>query len=607
MDMGRNYFALAAAYTAISLIGLSWRVNLALDKVMLDGSITDEGVQSIQGARILELLLDSCITMVLLVNLALNIFVLITLCIKTLFFGRLSSLETRKLVERLINYIVYKATFLPLIVQPDIFEAALWSTWFAVLCSLKMFQGLARDRLERLNASPSTTTSAYFRVFSVLLLVLVTDSFWIRLCMMIYKASASNTYLLLLFEPLSIAFETLQAIMVHGFQLIDTWDRHSADNNADCQGSLPFDRATAGSLWEWKWIAARNFGFLMDLLASSMALGHYVQIWWLHGLAFHLVDAVLFLNIHALASEILKKINVFVKLRSALNTLQGALPDATVEELDVYADECAICREPMARAKKLSCNHLFHLSCLRSWLDQGHGEVYSCPTCRRPLFSCGSQENTNLQAGQVSEDVHLARQMASGMDPQRLSGHPDTVFLNQQQNPSGSSAWRGVGLDGGWVHTWPRSGLDGAGPSSSNMRPVGIGKVQMMMRHLAAVSGTYAHTALEDAAWSLWPPMPATNQGGGSPSPASSSLRYQTNNSGGIHFRSVSTSSSSTGGNDIFAMAERVREVLPNIPSDIIFEDLQRTNSVAVTVNNLLQMLMKYLGNLLCVNRFSCI
>lgn len=27
------------------------------------------------------------------------------------------------------------------------------------------------------------------------------------------------------------------------------------------------------------------------------------------------------------------------------------------------------CQEPMAKAKKLSCNHLFHLSCLRSWYD----------------------------------------------------------------------------------------------------------------------------------------------------------------------------------------------------------------------------------------------
>lgn len=41
-----------------------------------------------------------------------------------------------------------------------------------------MFQALARDRLERLNASPSTTPWAYFRVYSVLLVVLTVDVFW---------------------------------------------------------------------------------------------------------------------------------------------------------------------------------------------------------------------------------------------------------------------------------------------------------------------------------------------------------------------------------------------------------------------------------------------
>ena len=41
-----------------------------------------------------------------------------------------------------------------------------------------MFQALARDRLERLNASPSATPWTYFRVYSVLLLVLSVDFFW---------------------------------------------------------------------------------------------------------------------------------------------------------------------------------------------------------------------------------------------------------------------------------------------------------------------------------------------------------------------------------------------------------------------------------------------
>lgn len=52
---------------------------------------------------------------------------------------------------------------------------------FTLTCPLhneQMFQALARDRLERLNASPSATPWTYFRVFSALLFVLAVDIFW---------------------------------------------------------------------------------------------------------------------------------------------------------------------------------------------------------------------------------------------------------------------------------------------------------------------------------------------------------------------------------------------------------------------------------------------
>eukprot|EP00262_Sarcandra_glabra_P020017 TRINITY_DN783_c0_g1_i1.p1 TRINITY_DN783_c0_g1~~TRINITY_DN783_c0_g1_i1.p1 ORF type:complete len:589 (+),score=56.43 TRINITY_DN783_c0_g1_i1:506-2272(+) len=588
--MGVSYLSVSAVCTVLSLGGLQWWVASSLDKIKSDGLIGEGGIHSGNAGRALELLLGSYVTIALLGNFVLNVFILVVLCLKTIFFVQLYASETRKVVERLINYVIYKGTFLPLVVPPTVFQAALWSTWLAVLCSLKMFQALARDRLERLNASPSSTPWTYFRVFSVLLLVLSIDLFWIRLCMIIYKATNSSMFLLLFFEPLSIAFETMQAIMVHGFQLLDMWHRHSVDSSTDCQGTQPIDRSAAGSLWEWKGILIRNCGFILDMMTLLMALGHYLHIWWLHGMAFHLVDAVLFLNLRALVSAILKRIRGFIKLRMALSTLHGALPDATAEELLAYNDECAICREPMSRAKRLSCNHLFHLSCLRSWLDQGLSEVYSCPTCRRPLFTGGPGDYTNTHAGEVMTDEQLARQISSGFDQQSIPGLalPIGAFPNQLQNPTDNNGWRGVGLDSSWANQWPNPGLDGAGPSTA-IRSVGFGRVQMMMRHLASVGETYAHTALEDTAWSLWPMThPQAASGSSSIPPAASAVRYD-GNTGGLRFRNTSPASNENL-SGLLAMADTVREVLPHIPDGIIFQELQRTNSVAVTVNNLLQM-----------------
>lgn len=577
LPMGMRYLSISAVCTVLSFVGLKCWTDLSFKNLRSDGVIRPEDAN-----RALEQMLGSYATIALVTNFALNVFVLIILALKTIFFVELYSSETRKLVERLVNYVIYKGTFLPLVIPPTIVQAGLWSTWLIILCSLKMFQALARDRLERLNASPSATPWTYFRVYSVLLLVISVDLAWIRLCLVIYKTVTSSMFLLLFFEPLSIAFETLQAIVVHGFQLLDVWLHHSAGSSSI---SKLFDISSSGSLSEWKSLLLRNFGFFLDMMTLLMALGHYVHIWWLHGMAFHLVDAVLFLNIRALLSAIVKRIKGYIKLRIALGTLHGALPDATPEEIQSFDDECAICREPMAKAKKLSCNHLFHLSCLRSWLDQGLSDNYSCPTCRKPLFVGRPEDVAAPRPREVSSDEELARQLSSGLDLLNVPGHtlPTGLFPNQIHNPSESGDWRAPGVDASWL------GLDGPAPSTG-MRSVGLGRVQTMMRHLAAVGETYAQTALEDAAWSLWPVNPSQASTSASPIPSTSSTtRFPGTSGGGLHMRSTSRVANDNI-SSILGMAETVREVLPHIPDELIFQDLQRTNSVTVTLNNLLQM-----------------
>lgn len=585
--MGVSYIAISAACTVLSCIGLQLWTELSIDNLRSEKIIGENPFKTENAGRVSDLLLSSHVTVGLLANFALNVFVLLILFLKTIFFVELYSSESRKLVERLVNYVIYKGTFLPLVVPPTKYHAALWSIWLAVLCSLKMFQALARDRLERLNASPSATSWTYFRVYSVLLLVLFVDLSGIRFCLMIYRTLGLSLFLLLFFEPLSIAFETLQAILVHGFQLLDIWLHHSAGNNSNCQISKFFNMTIPGLLWELKGSLIRNLGFFLDMATLLMALGHYVHIWRLHGMTFNLVDAVLFLNIRALLSAIVKRIRGFMKLRKALGALDAALPDATPEELQAYDDECAICREPMAKAKKLNCNHLFHLACLRSWLDQGLNEYYSCPTCRKPLF-VGRENDVNPRAGETFSDEQLARQISAGLNRQNatIPTLPAGIFPNQTQNPVEGSPWRSTNLDPSWLHDWASQSVDGAGPSNA-ARSVGLGRVQMMMRHLASVGETYAQTSIEDSAWGLWPLNPSQVVAGSSQVPRNVVGRHP-GSMGGLNMNVPRASNDNLA--NILAMAETVREVLPHVPDELIFQDLQRTNSVTVTVNNLLQM-----------------
>jgi len=74
--MGGSYGLVIAAYTVISFCGVAWRINLALNKILLDGATVEEGIGSVQAGLILQLLLESSLTVALLTNLAINIFYL---------------------------------------------------------------------------------------------------------------------------------------------------------------------------------------------------------------------------------------------------------------------------------------------------------------------------------------------------------------------------------------------------------------------------------------------------------------------------------------------------------------------------------------------------
>lgn len=89
--------------------------------------------------------------------------------------------------------------------------------------------------------------------------------------------------------------------------------------------------------------------------------------------------------------------------RRAINNMNTMYPNATAEELASSDNVCIICREemvPNGTAKRLPCNHIFHVSCLRSWFQRQQ----TCPTCRMdvlhpPANAPGIVPNMNNLAG----------------------------------------------------------------------------------------------------------------------------------------------------------------------------------------------------------------
>ncbi|KAJ7521574.1 hypothetical protein O6H91_19G060500 [Diphasiastrum complanatum] len=590
-----------AMYTVLSVGGFAWRINTAVQKALPEGYVGSKSIDTDEASRIVQSTFESSFSLGLLANLVCNFVLLVAIFIKAMFFGRLTLFETQKVVERMINYVLFKGMFLTCVMQAEIIHVAIWLVWFAVLGFLKMFQGLAKDRLEHLNASPTATLFTHGRVFAVLMLVLLSDFFWMQICGMVSKETGISTFLLLLYEPLTIAFDTLQVLVVHGLQLLEVCQCHALDAVSEDMVLKLSERSTAGAAWDWRAALPRYFSFVMDLLSLLLTVAHCLHIWCLRGLAFQVVDAVLFLNLRALLSAILKRIKGFMRVQKALNTLQGALPDATRDELRTYDDDCAICKEPMARAKRLPCDHLFHLPCLLSWLDQGLAETYSCPLCRRPVFmgssrttsfsSLGSRlsldstglgfldaDFSRLPHGQLNLLVHSSYQHT---DIPFTSSVP--ITRDRWQHAAVTNSRRDSEVNSFWT-TQMLAVSRGVGTSVQG-HSRRLNRTQLMIRRFAGASDQQEQSSSDENGWSWWPFSRSTG--------ANSSVqagRHRLDNSE-LRRRNISRSRlerTENGDPHIAGMVSMVREVLPHISAEVIVQDLRRTNSITSTVNNLL-------------------
>ncbi|XP_065832136.1 E3 ubiquitin-protein ligase AMFR-like [Oscarella lobularis] len=138
-----------------------------------------------------------------------------------------------------------------------------------------------------------------------------------------------------------------------------------------------YDEARPGT-WENQAVVS----YYIDLVGEMAILGvdfvHRLHMMIWANVFLSMASLVIFMQLRTLYAEMRKRIDKhrnFVRVSQSLDT---RFPLATKEQLEGNDDNCAICWDKMENARLLPCNHLFHLSCLRSWLEQDR----SCPTCR---------------------------------------------------------------------------------------------------------------------------------------------------------------------------------------------------------------------------------
>ena len=163
-----------------------------------------------------------------------------------------------------------------------------------------------------------------------------------------------------------------------------------------------------------------------DLATHALTLGHYIHVWYLHGFGLHLIDALLLLDMRSVFVAAKQRIAGYIRYKTATYNLNHAFPDASQQLLSASDQDCAICRDRLSAAKLLPCGHLFHLSCLRAWLQQSGSNNFTCPVCRKALYVSSS---TWIAAQQLQQSME-----GTGMHPHDQHQH-NAYLAGHHQHP----------------------------------------------------------------------------------------------------------------------------------------------------------------------------
>lgn len=161
------------------------------------------------------------------------------------------------------------------------------------------------------------------------------------------------------------------------------------------------------------------------------------------------------MKLHNLFYEIRRRLKKHRNYLQVVQLMESNFSMAQQEDLNNNSDDCAICWDKMDSARKLPCGHLFHNSCLRSWLEQDT----SCPTCRTSLKSSPDEHDTDNSQESDEEPGLIQSEQPGGLptfqgapnrnhffhfDSSRYTNHP---FLSWLPNISVEAIWRPTLID----------------------------------------------------------------------------------------------------------------------------------------------------------------
>ncbi|XP_066290857.1 E3 ubiquitin-protein ligase AMFR-like isoform X4 [Branchiostoma lanceolatum] len=305
------------------------------------------------------------------INTAYCCLILLGKAIQCLVFGDLRVSERQHIKDKFWNFVFYKFIFIfgVLNVQ-NMEEVVMWTAWFTLLGFLHIMTQLCRDRFEYLSFSPTTPMATHARVLALLSAVLIICSGLMGVCILVGVEAGLNTAAFMGAECLLLFIKTTYVIVRYAIHL--------------------YDVSNTGT-WENRGTYVYYSELVMELTALIVDFCHHLHMLLWGNIFLSMASLVICMQLRYLFHEIQRRMRKHSNYLRVVNGMEARFPSATQEELTANNDDCAICWDHMDTAKKLPCGHLFHTSCLRSWLEHDT----SCPTCRMSLSISDNNGNTN--------------------------------------------------------------------------------------------------------------------------------------------------------------------------------------------------------------------
>ncbi|KAM8946381.1 E3 ubiquitin-protein ligase AMFR isoform 1-T1 [Pelodytes ibericus] len=371
----RTYTGLSGLLLGLSLLSAYRSLSAEL------GEEEESELPGEAGESVLELgryLLADSLGVWVLVNTVCCLLMLFAKVIQHVVFGPLRVSERQHLKDKFWNFIFYKFIFIFGVLNVQtVEEVVLWFLWFAGLVFLHLMVQLCRDRFEYLSFSPTTPMSCHVRVLVLLNTMLLACCGLAVLCAIAGYTHGMHTLAFMAAECILVTTRTAHVVLRY---VIHLWDLNH-------EGT-----------WEGKGTYVYYTDFVMELSHLSMDLMHHIHMLLFGNIWLSMASLVIFMQLRHLFHELQRRLRRHKNYLRVVGNMEAHFAVATPEELQANNDDCAICWDSMQAARKLPCGHLFHNSCLRSWLEQDT----SCPTCR---MSLNMADNNRARGGPQRDNV----------------------------------------------------------------------------------------------------------------------------------------------------------------------------------------------------------